>query len=240
MDYSSITASVIIVAAGRGERFKSAEIPKAFFPLCGKPILSHTLSVFEKTPEIKEIIVVLSKEYRGSFWDDFLKEHPCSKIKTTAEGGKTRADSVWSGLSQVSKNMKIVLVHDAARPLVQPVLVSQIIQEASRSGGCIPGVKIKPTLKEVNTEGFIVKTHDREKLWEAQTPQGFQLELIMTAYLLMGENRASATDEAFAAEKAGMKVKMLEGDAQNIKITTREDLHLAELWLSGRSDKEKI
>jgi len=238
MQDANINACAIIVAAGRGERFKSVDIPKAFFPLCGKPILSHTLSVFERTPEIKEIIVVLSKEYQGGFWEKFLKKHPCSKIKTTAEGGKTRADSVWSGLSHVSKNMKVVLVHDAARPLIQPGLISQIVQEASRSGGCIPGVKIKPTLKEVNSEGFIVKTHDREKLWEAQTPQGFQLELIMTAYLLMGENRASATDEAFAAEKAGMKVKMLEGDPRNIKITTREDLHLAELWLDGRSEKE--
>lgn len=230
-----LNASAVIVAAGRGERFKSKEIPKAFFPLCGKPILSYTLAAFEKTPEIKEIIVVLSKDFMGNFWNDFLAKYPCKKVKKIVEGGKTRADSVWAGLAQVMEN--IVLVHDAARPLIQSALISQIVHEALQSGGCIPGVKIKPTLKEVDSNGFIVKTHDREKLWEAQTPQGFKTDLIKQAYVSLKENRALATDEAFAAEKAGIKVKILEGDAKNIKITTREDLHLAELWLQDESER---
>jgi 2-C-methyl-D-erythritol 4-phosphate cytidylyltransferase len=231
-----MSSSVIVVAAGQGERF-GGSIPKPFHNLNGLPILAHVLNAFDEVSEIEEIIVVLRKDMMGEAWQQWLRNFCFAKLIKTAEGGSTRADSVWSGFQQISKNCEIVLVHDAARPLVNSPLIKEVIRGAHQWGAVIPALKIKPTVKEIDAEGFITKTHDRERLREAQTPQGFRVGLLMEAFTKVGENRIKATDEALLLELAGLKVKIIEGDAKNIKITTQEDVKLAEMWVKEEKQK---
>lgn len=223
--------SVIVVAAGKGERFGAKDVPKAFYPLMDKPLLAHVLSAFQTAKSVEEIIVALRVEMMGKGWEETMGAFNFSKLKALTEGGVTREDSVWNALQKISKDCDIVLIHDAARPLIQQGLVEKIIQTAEKCGAAIPGLKVKPTLKEVNSEGLIARTHDREHLWEAQTPQGFRMDLLRKAFEAAGEKRAQATDEACLLEWALIPVKMIEGDEENIKITTRDDLIRAEFLI---------
>jgi 2-C-methyl-D-erythritol 4-phosphate cytidylyltransferase len=222
--------SVIIVAAGQGERF-GGEVPKPFYSLKGQPILAHVLKAFDEVDEVEEMIVVLRHDMIGEFWENWVQKFNFKKLIKTTTGGAKRADSVWNGLQQISKEHEVVLVHDAARPLIDAALIKNVIHSAHQWGGVIPGLKIKPTVKELDSDGFIVKTHNREHLWEAQTPQGFRVQLLNQAYVKAGERSADATDEAYLLEKAGMRVKVIDGDPKNIKITTQEDVSFAERWI---------
>lgn len=225
--------SVVIVAAGRGERF-GGDIPKSFVDLNGKPMLAYSIEVFESMKEVSEIIIVTRPELIGSFWEKTFHKFDFKKIRHIIPGGATREDSVWEGLQRVSENQEVVLVHDAARPMIQFNLIEKIIAASFEWGSAIPALKVKPTLKEVDAEGFIVKTQDREHLWEAQTPQGFRVEVIRNAFEKAGRDRIKATDDAFLVEQAGGRVKIVDGDPENIKITTQEDLKWASLVLTGR------
>ncbi len=226
-----MNVSAIIVAAGKGERFGSKEIPKAFYPLIKKPLLAYVLCAFEAVKEVQEIIVAVRSEMMDKSWQETMGKFRFEKLKTFVEGGLTREDSVWNAFEKISSNNDIVLVHDAARPLIQPSLIQKVIESLQSCDAVIPGLKIKPTLKEVNEKGYILKTHDRERLWEAQTPQGFKKDILRKAFEQAGENRAKATDEACLLEWMKIPVKMIEGNERNIKITTREDLKQAEFLM---------
>lgn len=228
-----MSVSVIIVAAGMGTRFGRGYTPKAFFPLNGRPLLAHCILAFEEVDEVSEIIVTVRQEMMGKEWSNHLGSYSFKKIKEITLGGVTREDSVWAGLQMISKGTDIVLVHDGARPLIQPGLIEKVIREAQISGAAVPCLKIKPTIKEVDCEGVIVKTLPREHLWEAQTPQGFKTAILRQAFENFGQDRSLATDDAFLVEYMGGKIKVVEGDPKNIKITTPEDLQWAEMFLHG-------
>ncbi len=212
--------AVIIVAAGSGMRFKS-KTPKALAMLKNWPLIHHSLHIFEHIPSIHDIIVVGRKEDLRRF--ESLHSR-FKKIRAIVPGGKTRADSVKCGLLALDSKTAMVLVHDAARPLISQALVLRLIAAVRRHKAAIVAVPVKATVKEVDAKGWIKHTPKRSYLWEAQTPQGFEANLLVRAHQRKG---GDATDDAMLVERLGTKVKVVMGDYRNIKITTPEDLCIA-------------
>ena len=235
----------IVPSAGRGIRF-DPNTNKPFQNLRGKPIVVWSLHTLESVKEIGEIIPVLKKEdiEKGK---EVFKKYKLSKIKTIAPGGKERQDSVYNGLKLIGDKDCIVLIHDGVRPLVEKELIEKAIKESIISpclplvkggkgglkgfDGVILGVPVKDTIKE--SEGEIIKkTLRRDLLWAIQTPQVFPYRVIMSAYEKAMKKGFYATDDAALVERYGGKVKIIMGSYRNIKITTPEDLAIAEYLLS--------
>jgi 2-C-methyl-D-erythritol 4-phosphate cytidylyltransferase len=220
--------TAIIVAAGSGTRF-GGDVPKQFVEILGKPLLIHTLQRFENCLSVDEIILVLAAEYIESHLSR-TKLRKISKLNKCLVGGATRAESVFNGLSSVVGNPDdIVVVHDGARPLVTSDEISKTIESAKKNGAaCLVG-SVNDTIKRVS-EGKIAETIDRENLRRALTPQCFQLEILKRAFENADLSK-KATDECFLVEKLGQKIAFVDGSARNIKITTEDDLKIAEMFL---------
>ena len=217
---------IIVVAAGTGSRLKS-KIPKALVLLKRKPIVSWSLEVFERCSLIDGIVLVGHKNYLQEFKK--IAKH-FKKAKAVVAGGPKRADSVRLGLEAVDEDTKIVLVHDAARPLIDGLSVKALLQALKTYKAAILAVPVKPTIKMVNEKNLCVeKTLPRYLLWEAQTPQGFDREILLKAH--QQKVKEEATDDAMLVEKMGVRVKIVEGRQDNIKITTAKDLQMAEQLL---------
>jgi 2-C-methyl-D-erythritol 4-phosphate cytidylyltransferase len=222
--------SAIIVAAGSGTRF-GGEKPKQFLEICGKPLLIHTLEKFENCAAIDEIVLILSESEIKTF-HTILEKFNLQKLSKIIAGGKTRAESVRNGIDALDKTkIKIVAVHDGARPLVSSEEIAETIEKAEEFGAvCLVG-KVTDTIKQID-DGKIITTIDRESLRRALTPQTFRLEILQKAFA--PENfDALATDECFLVEKAGFEIAVVEGSARNIKITTREDFALMSNFLQN-------
>ncbi len=215
---SNVTA--IIVAAGEGKRFGSS---KPYAVLKGKRILDHSLETFDRHPGIFDIILVLREIGQKAF---FLDKY--AKLKTVAKGGERRQDSVLSGFQHIDPaRTDIVLVHDAARPLVKAELIDKIIDAAKAKGAAIPVLPVSDTVKRI--EGNRVsRTIDRRGLYSIQTPQGFSCEILGRAFEVVLEDSETYTDEAALVEKLGVDVFTVPGDPRNIKITEPGDLKIAE------------
>lgn len=215
--------SAIIIAAGEGKRFGSA---KQFALLKGKSVLDWTLETFESHVKVSEIILVVK--------EDWLKEKYMSrykKLSAVVRGGERRQDSVIAGFDQVkSGKTDIVLVHDGVRPLVSKDLITRIIEAAEREGAVIPVLPLEDTVKRVEA-GQVIKTVDRTTLFRVQTPQGFYYSTLERALKKAKEDNFYGTDEASLVERTGEKVYIVEGDTLNIKITSPEDMHIAEALL---------
>ncbi len=219
--------SCIVAAAGKGSRMQS-ELNKIFLEFAGKPVLAHTLSVLEACRTVDEIVIVTSEcDILGC--KDIVEEFGISKVTAITVGGKERQDSVRNALKEVSPQADIVLIHDAARPLVTEEVISDVIENVTLCGAAAPGVSCKNTLKLADNEGFIADTPDRSLMYEIQTPQGFSRDLIVRAHENALQNSLAGTDDCFLVEQLGNRVKISQGDYRNIKITTPEDLPLAEL-----------
>jgi 2-C-methyl-D-erythritol 4-phosphate cytidylyltransferase len=229
---SKVTA--LIPAAGMGRRMGKA-VAKQFLPLGDKPMLAHTLLVFQRAPEIDEIIPILSGEDMELCLRDVIEQYHITKVKTLVVGGKERQDSVANGLQKVGKDSSIVLVHDGVRPFVTNEMIKGSIDRAKK-GECIAvGVPIKDTIKEVDDKRIVRRTLERNMLWAIQTPQTFPIKILRHAYEESYKNRTYGTDDATLVERAGGTVHVLMGSYDNIKITTPEDLILAEEILKRRS-----
>ncbi len=226
--------SAIVVAAGKGERMQT-EVKKQFLPLLGMPVLAHTLEAIEKSESVSEIILVVSEDDILTAKDIVLATE-CEKVKTIIAGGKTRGESVSKGLSEVSPESEIVLIHDGVRPCVKASLIEECIKNAKKYGASALGVKPKNTIKKVDKNGFIEATVDRETLVEIQTPQCFQKEVILKAY----ENfDPSATDDCALVEQTGVPIHITEGSYANLKLTTREDMLMLSALIDAQySDEE--
>ena len=218
----------IIVAAGIGTRF-GANKPKQFLEIHGKPIIIHTLERFENCRTIDEIVLVLSPNEIENFQAN-LEKYNLKKLVKIISGGQTRAESVLNGLNAVdAKKTEIVAVHDGARPLVSVEEITQAIEKARTTGAaCLVGM-VTDTIKIVSGDK-ITGTIDRANLRRALTPQCFKFEILQKAFA-PGNFDASATDECFLVEKAGFAIAFVDGSAENIKITTREDFAFAEILL---------
>ncbi len=233
---SKVTA--LIPAAGMGKRMGKA-IAKQFLPLGDKPMLAHTLLAFQRASEIDEIIPILSQEDLEACLQEIIERYHITKVKTLVVGGKERQESVANGLNKLEKDASVVLVHDGVRPFVTSEMIKETVDHAKR-GECVTvGVPIKDTIKEVNEKGMVRQTLERSRLWAIQTPQAFPVKTLKQAYEEASRQRLSGTDDATLVERAGGSVKVLMGSYENIKITTPEDLLLAEEILKGRYDSDR-
>ncbi|MFH1578456.1 MAG: 2-C-methyl-D-erythritol 4-phosphate cytidylyltransferase [Candidatus Omnitrophota bacterium] len=215
--------SAVVPGAGLGRRL-GHRIPKALVKLGQVPIFIHTLNILSRHPKIKEIILVLPSDSLNSA-RRYLKKYPIKKIKQLVIGGARRTDSVRNGLKIVSRGADLVLVHDAVRPFLSLSMISAVINKAEKCGAAILGVPVKPTIKEVNADGEVIRTLLRSRLYEVQTPQVFQRDLIINAYRRF--HGMAAVDDAILVERLGKKVRVVKGSYLNIKITTPEDLVFA-------------
>lgn len=226
--------SALIVAAGNATRMQG--IDKQFLELDGVPVLLRTVMEFANSPWIQEIVIA-TKEENIPIVFSMLKEYNVPKIKDIVCGGKTRADSVVSALQRVSKESEWVAIHDGARPLVTSQVIETTLHKAFEYGAAATGVKVKDTIKQVNQEQQIVSTPERSTLWAVHTPQIFKTIDYKNA-LATVPNSQNFTDDCKLMEEAGTPVYMVEGSYENIKITTPEDIILAEAILKGRKNHD--
>ena len=213
---------VIIVCSGIGKRMNS-NVPKQFIKVNDKPIVCYTIDKFENCNYIDEIIIVTNKEYIDYFKNSIINDYNYKKISAVIEGGKERLNSVYNGINYIEYNEdSIVLIHDGVRPFIDEKDIINIIEETKIYNACILGVKVKDTVK-ICKDGFIQTTPNRENIWLAQTPQAFKYNIIKEAYEYAFNNNLFVTDDASVVENFGFKVKIIEGNYSNIKITTKED-----------------
>lgn len=226
----------IVPAAGKGERLGSG-IEKPYVLLNGIPMVVHTLRVLAAVREIDSIILAVSRRWQKRIQREILERYRIGRITAVVRGGATRMESVYAGLSSLDSKTGWVLVHDAARPLIEPKEVSRLILAAKKSGAVCPGGIPKDTTKQVDSRGWIEETLNRQKLRAVFTPQVFRRELILRAYEKARQGKYQGTDDASLVERLGVRVKVVEGNRENIKITTPEDLLLAEAILERRKSK---
>lgn len=234
--------AAIIAAAGKGERLK-AGYNKQFVPMAGQPMLARTLMAVGACPHVDEIVVVVGSGEEELVWREILgytqlgaqeTEAWREKVRAIIPGGPRRQDSVFFGLRAIRPETEIVVVHDGARPLAPPELFSRVIAAAKESGAAIAAVPVKDTIK-VTTEAScsvqIGGTLPREKLWAAQTPQAFRYELLWRAYEQCQREGIEVTDDAAAVERLGVPVDLVMGSYRNLKVTTPEDIAIAEVLM---------
>ena len=202
------------------------DVDKAFLSLGSKPVVVYSLLEFEKCPDIEEIILVVRKD-RIESARRAAQMFGCTKVTRIVAGGKRRQDSVEKGLAEISEGVKIVVVHDGARPCVTSELISATIKSAKQYGFGVAAVKVTDTVKEVERKMVISSTIDRTKLWQVQTPQAFKLDLLLKAFKAVNKKKLAVTDEASAVELISDKVRLVSSNLSNIKITTPDDLVLA-------------
>ena len=221
----------VIPAAGKGSRMKRGKA-KQLIELRGKPILFHTLERLQSIPEIDIIILAVATDTIDLLRNIIAHYQFHCRCEIVA-GGPERQDSVWNGLQQLrSRNVDIVVVHDAVRPFIDRELVVNICHAALQYGAAVPVIRPKDTIKSVNGNGYIHSTLDREKLVMAQTPQGFHFETLLKAYETAHHDGYYGTDDASLVERCGIHVKVIEGSYRNIKITTEDDLLTAQSFLN--------
>jgi 2-C-methyl-D-erythritol 4-phosphate cytidylyltransferase len=223
-------ADVIVVAAGKGERM-GRELPKAFLPVCGIPLLIHTLRAITQSTLISKITIVVAPE-REALCRDMLHSYAPFRIPlAVVHGGAERQDSVRLGLATLDPTSEIVAIHDAARPFLEREILDRSIETAAIYGGALVAVPARDTIKRVREDGTIVETIPRQQLWLAQTPQTFRVSLIREAHARALAEGAVVTDDAALLERLGKVVQIVPGSYRNFKITTPEDLQVAEALL---------
>lgn len=218
----------VIVAAGSASRMGG--IDKVMAPVQGEPMICRTVRAFQQTDAIREIVIVTRQDLLGRIAELCQDD---DKVKAVVVGGSSRQESVWRGLSALSDKVELAAVQDGARPLVTPMLIDRVVRAAHSYGAAAPGIPVKDTIKTV-VGGVVRQTLDRAALQAIQTPQVFDVDLLRGALTKAAADQAQVTDDCSAVERLGMSVKIVEGDEQNIKITTPLDLKIAQLLLEER------
>lgn len=223
---------VILLAAGSGSRIGGRQL-KQFRWVAGKPVLLHGLQLFQSRPDVGMVVCVLPRSHAGDPppWI-FQSDH--DRLGVTV-GGRTRGDSVIAGLEELPDEIRVVLVHDAARPLVTMDVVDRVVHAARTGTGAVAALPVVDTLKEVDEDGRIVGTVPRANLWRAQTPQGFPREMIDQAYLTARREGIDATDDSALCERLGYPVVVVHGSERSLKLTVEGDFARAEA-LSALTD----
>jgi 2-C-methyl-D-erythritol 4-phosphate cytidylyltransferase len=219
---------VVIPAAGQGKRMKAGQ-NKQFITLQSKPIIIHTLEVFENDPLCIGIIIVINKNEQMIF-EKLLSEYHIKKVKALIHGGTERQHSVYNGVNSISEG-DVVLVHDGARPFIRQEIVHLLVQKANTHGAAIVAVPVKDTVKRVSSKLTVEETVERSNLWAVQTPQAFRMSLLLKAHENAIKEGFLGTDDASLVERLGENVYIVEGDYMNIKLTTPDDLLFAEAIL---------
>ncbi len=232
--------AAIIAAAGVGTRMKN-DIPKPYLPLAGKPILAHTLAIFEACKDIREVTLVVHPDDLDYCQEKVISQFGFKKVLWLVPGGKERQDSVYHALKSLRRedDLEIIVVHDGVRPFITEDHLKNVIQGARQHGGAVLGWPVQDTLKKVNAEGEVVRTLDRRNLWQIQTPQAFQAPLLWRAFVEAYSRDFYGTDEASLLEELQQPVAVIPGSPFNLKITTPEDLRLAEIIYSMRRREKR-
>ncbi len=230
--------TAIVLAGGSGKRMNSA-VKKQFLEIHGKPLLYYALKAFEDS-FIDSVILVTSLEDQEYCQKEIIEKYHFHKVEKVVSGGKERYHSVANGVSAAGK-CDYIFIHDGARPFVTQDMLSRLLEEVKRSNACVAGMPVKDTIKIADAKGYIETTPKRDLVWMIQTPQVFSYELISKAYAILLEKEMtliekgiSITDDAMVVETfSGEKVKLVEGSYKNIKITTPEDISVAEGFLQS-------
>ena len=218
----------VIVAAGSASRMGG--IDKVMAPLRGEPVILRTVRAFQETDAIREIVIVTREDLIMPVSDLCAG---LDKVKAVVVGGGSRQESVWLGLNALSKGMELAAIQDGARPLVTPALIDRTVRAAHSYGAAAPAIPVKDTIK-VEKSGLIESTPDRSHLRAVQTPQVFDFDLLRGALQKARNDGAEVTDDCSAVERLGMKIRLVEGEERNLKVTTPLDLEIAELLLEEK------
>jgi 2-C-methyl-D-erythritol 4-phosphate cytidylyltransferase len=225
----------LIPAAGMGKRM-GASINKQYLQLAGMPIVARTISVFEDAPFIEGIFLVIPADEIPYCREHVVEAHGFRKVLEIVPGGRERQNSVMNGLRAIQRRQAgeddVVLIHDGVRPLISRELLRESIEVARGFDGALVAVPAKDTIKTVR-DGLVIATPDRDTLWQAQTPQAFRFGVIFAAHQAAEQDGFMGTDDASLVERRGGAVRIVRGDYRNIKITTPEDIVLAEAFLDG-------
>jgi len=224
------TFGVILAAAGQSSRFQDANYKKPFAPLAGRAVWMHSAEKFLERSDVKQVVIVVAPEDREAFLEKFGANLAFMGV-TLAEGGQQRADSVRRGLEKLGPEIDMVAIHDAARPCIAAAWIDRVFEAGARTGAAILATPVVGTLKRVGPDSTITETVDRTALWEAQTPQVFSRDLLLRAYASISGGQP--TDEAQLVESIGQRVTVVPGSPINLKITSRDDLRLAEQALKA-------
>jgi 2-C-methyl-D-erythritol 4-phosphate cytidylyltransferase len=219
--------TAVILAAGKGSRMK-AGMNKQFLMLQERPVITYTLAAFDQCSEIDEIIVVTAPDEVEYFQYNILDKFKFNKVKKLIAGGLERQQSAYNGIKSISRDCEIILIHDGARPFVSQQAIIDCINDAKIYGAASAGMPSKDTVKLVDEDGIVTSTPPRDRVWQTQTPQAFKCSLIIDAHEKARDKGITATDDAMLVEIMGRQVKMTEASYENIKITTPEDLSIAE------------
>ena len=227
--------TAIVLAAGKGRRM-GTKVPKQFLLLGEKPVLAYSLQCFQNSQLVSEIILVAEEDAWEYCRKEIIERYCLTKIQNIVTGGAQRYDSVWKGLQACRPDTAYVLIHDGARPFVNDRMIERAMEAVQTYGACTVGVPSKDTVKIADANGCVTSTPPRSRVWNIQTPQVFSYPLLRDAYVSIQEGDMSqVTDDAMLVEAAGdVSVKLVEGAYENIKITTPEDLKLAEILLRAK------
>ena len=223
--------TAIVLAAGQGKRMNS-RIQKQFLEIDHRPVLYYSLECFQTSPLIQDIILVTGEEMISYCKKEIVERYNFTKVTKVIAGGKERYDSVYQGLL-ACEDCDYVFIHDGARPFVTEAMLERGVFGVQETGACAIGMPSKDTIKISDKEGFVQSTPDRSRVWSVQTPQIFAYSLIRSAHeSLRRKDMTGVTDDAMVVEQeSGVRIRLVEGSYQNIKITTPEDLDIAETFL---------
>ena len=225
--------TAIVLAAGQGKRMNS-KVQKQFLELGGKPLLYYSLKCFQDSGMIRDIILVTGAESVPFCKEEIVEKYGLTKVTKVIPGGKERYDSVYEGLLSC-ENSDFVLIHDGARPFITEEIIRRGIQGVEKTGACVIGMPSKDTVKIADTQGYVAETPERSSVWTIQTPQIFEYNLIREAHeKIRCRDMSAITDDAMVVEQeTGVKIVLVEGSYKNLKITTPEDLDIAEIFLKN-------
>lgn len=229
--------TAVVLAGGKGSRMQT-ETPKQYLPLLGKPVLYYSLAAFEQSEADEVILVTSQEEYCRK---EIIEKYGLRKVAAVIPGGRERYHSVYQGLL-AAKESGYVLIHDGARPLISVAMINSAIEKVKETGACVVGVPVKDTVQITEEGGRISATPERKRVWTAQTPQCFAYPVVLQAYeRAIAAEDGTITDDAMVVTKySNAKVYMLQGEYENIKITTPEDMPLAECLLNVLLKKSEI
>ncbi|MBA2117541.1 2-C-methyl-D-erythritol 4-phosphate cytidylyltransferase [Bremerella alba] len=224
-----IKFSVILPAAGRSTRFGGGELKKVYVSLLGQPVWLHCARRFAARPDVSDVVIVISPDDEPYFREQFADV--CDELGIQIVlGGETRTDSIANAVDALDSSSEFIAIHDAARPGIDDAMIDAVFNSAAGSGAAILALPVPGTLKRVSIEGKIVENVPREGVWEAQTPQVFRRQLILEAYEKF--RHEPATDDASLVQRLGHQVAVVRGAMKNLKITTKDDLAVAEQLLA--------
>ena len=232
----SADTSAILLCAGESTRFSQGRTSKQMASVLGRAVIARTIDAFEEAPSVKEIVLVVKKEEADDY-NKMICEAAYKKIACIVVGGDTRQISAMRGFKHISEKSKLVAIHDGARCLVTPEIIEAVISEARSNGAASAANKVTDTVKIVDNDNVISRTVSRENMWTVQTPQVFEHQLYRNCIENAKEKGIGATDDCMLAEAYGQRVKLVETGRENIKITYKEDIFLAEAIIKARGDK---